>query len=128
MSPNGVFQSALVVPEKRGGFLIHSAQLAVREVRNAGIDGEGARMYINGHLRRSKDSAAVVDAHRSHPLHGAQSGAMRLLLELRVVVLARVGSMGSEEVGDGGGPRDLRGEVDLMARARSTVASRRWEP
>ncbi|MFD8550339.1 hypothetical protein ACFV08_01755 [Streptomyces fradiae] len=67
-----MFQSALVVPEKRGGFLIHSAQLVVREVQNASIHGEGAQMYINGHMRTANEIADVVDALRPHPLHRAQ--------------------------------------------------------
>src|SRR5690606_28988061 len=90
-----------------------SAQLVVWEVRNAGIHGEGAQMYINGHMRTANEIADVVDALRPHPLHRAQSGAIGLMIEPRVEVLAGVDSMGSEEVGDGVGRRDLLGVVEL---------------
>ncbi|MCX4647559.1 hypothetical protein ACWGDS_42485 [Streptomyces sp. NPDC055059] len=46
-----MFLPALFVPEKYGGFLVHSSQLLVAEARDAGTHGEGAQMYFDGDRR-----------------------------------------------------------------------------
>ena len=108
-----MLQSALVVPEKRGGFLIHCAQLVVWEVRNTSVHGEGAQMYVNGNVRTADEISDVVDTLRPHPLHRAQSNAIGLMIEPRVEVLAGIDPVSSEEVGDGVGRRDLPDVVEL---------------
>ncbi|WP_208614379.1 hypothetical protein, partial [Streptomyces yokosukanensis] len=65
MPPNGVLQVALVVPEKHCDFLINSVQLVVREVWNASVDGEGAQMYIKGHVRTHQATQQQVQEPRS---------------------------------------------------------------
>ncbi|MGW1138931.1 hypothetical protein [Streptomyces zhihengii] len=52
-----MLQPAFVVPEKRGDFLIHGAQMVVWEVRNTGIHGKGAQMYVNGDVRAADEIA-----------------------------------------------------------------------
>ncbi|NDZ65395.1 hypothetical protein [Streptomyces cyaneofuscatus] len=102
-----MLQPAFVVPEKRGGFLIHGAQLGVWEVRNTSIHGEGTQVYVDGDVRTADEIAYVVDALRPHSLHRAQSGAIGLMIEPGVEVLAGIDPVGSEEVGDGVSRRDL---------------------
>jgi hypothetical protein len=60
MPADGMLQPALFVPEKYGGFLVHSSQLLVAEARDAGIHGEGAQMYVDGDLRTADEVAHVV--------------------------------------------------------------------
>lgn len=113
MPPHGMLQCTLVVPEKCGGLLIHCAQLVVWEIWNTSIPGEGTQMYVNGDVRTADEIAYVVDALRPHSLHRAQSGAIGLMIEPRVEVLAGIDPVGSEEVGDGVGRRDLLCVVEL---------------
>ncbi|MCX4735352.1 hypothetical protein [Streptomyces sp. NBC_01363] len=108
-----MLQPAFVVPEKRGGFLIHGAQLVVWEVRNTSVPGEGTQVYVNGDVRTANEIAYVVDALRPHSLHRAQSGAIDLMIEPGVKVLAGIDPVGSEEVGDGVSLRDLLCVVEL---------------
>lgn len=113
MPPNSMLQCALVMPEKYGAFLIHCAYLVVREIRNTGFHGEGAQMYVNGDVRTANEIADAVDALRPHSLHPAQSGAIGLMIEPGVKVLAGIDLVGSEEVGDGMGRGDLLCVVEL---------------
>ncbi|MFF1462903.1 hypothetical protein [Streptomyces sp. NPDC058330] len=87
--------------------------LVVWEIRNTGINGESAQMYVNGDVRTADEIADVVDALRPHSLHRAQSGAIGLTIEPRVEVLAGIDPVGSEEVGDGMGRRDLLCAIEL---------------
>ena len=93
-----MLQPAFVVPEKRGGFLIHGAQLGVREVRNTSIHGEGTQVYVNGDMRTADEIAYVVDALRPHSLHRAQSGAIGLMIEPGVEVLAGIDPVGTVRI------------------------------
>lgn len=93
-----MLQPAFVVPEKRGGFLIHGAQPGVWEVRNTSIHGEGTQVYVNSDVRTADEIAYVVDALRPHSLYRAQSGAIGLMIEPGVEVLAGIDPVGSEEV------------------------------
>ncbi|MFF2727404.1 hypothetical protein ACFVS9_05805 [Streptomyces sp. NPDC058008] len=108
-----MLQPAFVVPEKRGGFLIHGAQLGLWEVRNTSIHGKGTQAYVNGDVRTADEIAYVVDALRPHSLHRAQSGAIGLMIEPGVEVLAGIDPVGSEEAGHGVSRRDLLCVVEL---------------
>ncbi|WP_329225701.1 hypothetical protein [Streptomyces canus] len=101
------------MPEKRGGFLVHCAQLVVWEFRNTSIHGEGAQMYVNGDVRTAYEIADVVNALWPHSLHRAQSGAIGLTIEPGVEILAGIDPVGSEEIGDGVSRRDLLCVVEL---------------
>lgn len=75
--------------------------------------GKGAQMYVDGNLWTADKVADVVDALRSYLLHRAQGGAIGLLGEPRVEILASVDPVVREEVGDGMGRRDLLSMVEL---------------
>ncbi|MDP5315358.1 hypothetical protein [Streptomyces poriferorum] len=113
-----MLQPAFVVPEKRGGFLIHGAQLIVWEVRNTSIHGEGTQMYVNGNVRTADEITYVVDALRPHSLHRAQSGAIGLIIEPGVKVLAGFDPVDSEKVGDGVGRRNLLRVVEVHSKGQ----------
>lgn len=98
-----MLQPALFVPEKYGGFLVHSSQLLIAEARDAGIHGEGAQMYVDGDLRTADEVAHVVDAFRSHSLRRAQRGAIGLVVESCLEIAGGVNAVGGQQVGDGVG-------------------------
>ncbi|MET9703784.1 hypothetical protein [Streptomyces griseus] len=113
MPPNSVLQTTFFVPEQRGGFLINGAQLGVREMRNTSIHGEVTQMYVHGHVRTAHKISYVVDALWPHSLHRAQSGAIGLLIEPGMKVLAGIDPVAGEQVGDGVSGRDLLCVVEL---------------
>ncbi|MEU3977694.1 hypothetical protein [Streptomyces bacillaris] len=101
------------MPEKPGSFLIRCTQLVVWKVRNTSIHGECTQMYVNGYVRTANKIADVVDALLPYPLHRAQSGAIGLVIEPRVQVIAGIHLMRSEKVGNGMGRRDLLNVAEL---------------
>ncbi|OKJ72201.1 hypothetical protein [Streptomyces sp. CB02460] len=90
-----MLQPAFVVPEKRGGFLIHSAQLVVWEVRNTSLPGEGTQVYVIEKMSQYRTFTKLQVRQHFHPHPSARS-----LLERQTSVSSFVISLFRVGLGD----------------------------